>query len=112
MQFLQQYQEGKIFLQQIVTEKHGCAATNLQANIKAWRGRKHISAQDQEIQQCAFCCQNDVHTIWDFKGPILNYYKDHWQMVNIAWYCAMLEEKLEPTICSKHRGMLINCFTS
>jgi hypothetical protein len=29
-------------------------------------------------------------------------------MDNSAQYCAMLKEKVKPTICSKHRGMLTN----
>jgi hypothetical protein len=30
------------------------------------------------------------------------------QMVSSALYCAMTEEWLKPTVCSKCRGMLIN----
>jgi hypothetical protein len=44
----------------------------------------------------------------DFKGLILKHYQDHRQMVNSAQYCAMLEEEMKLTICSKHRGMLKN----
>jgi len=43
---------------------------------------------------------------WDFNGPIHKHYQDHGQTVNNAWYCAMLEEELKPTIHNKHRGML------
>jgi len=28
---------------------------------------------------------------WDFNGLILQHFKDHGQMVNSAWYCAMLK---------------------
>jgi len=45
---------------------------------------------------------------WDFNGSILEHYEDHGQTINTAWYCAMLEEDLKPTILSKHRGKLTN----
>jgi hypothetical protein len=35
---------------------------NLQANVKAWRG--NIIAQDQEIQNCAFCQQSDFDAVF------------------------------------------------
>jgi hypothetical protein len=46
------------------------------------------------------------HCLGTLKGPILKHYQDHGQMVNSSKYCAVLEEELEHTVCSKHRGML------
>jgi hypothetical protein len=45
---------------------------------------------------------------WDFNGTIFKHYHDHGQTVNSTRHCAMLEEELKPTICSKRRGVLIN----
>jgi len=58
---------------------------------------KCVIAQDQEIQKCAFCQQNDVDTVFFFTlmGPSLSTTKivdSH----SIASYCAMLEEEMKP----------------
>jgi hypothetical protein len=55
MEFLQQYFEGEVFLQQIVTGDKTwvchCEPANKCQSVE-W---KHIITQDQEIQKCAFC---------------------------------------------------------
>jgi hypothetical protein len=71
---------------------------------KAWR-ETHIIAQNQEIPSA---CKVMLTLLWDCNGLIHNHCQDHGKMVSSAWYCAMLEEKLKPTLYSKHRGMLMN----
>jgi len=43
-------------------------------------------------------------------GPILQHYQDHGQTISSAWYCALLEECLKPTIHSECRGMLTELY--
>jgi hypothetical protein len=83
MQFLRWYHEGEPFLQQIII-------------------------QDQQIHECAFCWHNDVDSVLHFNELILEHYQVYRQMVSSARYCAMFEEDLKPTVCSKCRGILTN----
>jgi hypothetical protein len=47
---------------------------------------------------------------WHFNVPILEHSQDHGQIVNSAWYYAVLEDESKPAICIKHRGMLTQLF--
>jgi hypothetical protein len=42
--------------------KHGCTTMNLLSKCQSM-GWKHVTAQDQEIQKCAFCWKSDVDTV-------------------------------------------------
>jgi len=45
---------------------------------------KYVIAQDQEIQKCYFCRQNDVDAVLRLNGPILEHYQERRQTVNSA----------------------------
>jgi hypothetical protein len=76
--------------------KRRCTTMNLLANVKAWSGT-HAITQDKEIQKYVFCQQSDVDTVL---GPKWAHPQDHNQIINGTCYCAMLGEKLKPTIHS------------
>jgi hypothetical protein len=65
MQFLLQYhEEGEAFLQWIVTGDETWMHHYEPASKRQKHGVEiHVMAQDQEIQNCAFCWQSDVHTV-------------------------------------------------
>jgi hypothetical protein len=84
--------------------KHGRTTMNLQANIKA-QSRNASPPRTKKFKSEPSVSKVMLMLFWDYDGPILKYYQDHGQMVNSAWYCAMLEEEKSPT-CSEHRQML------
>jgi hypothetical protein len=83
--------------------KHGCITVNLQTDVVPWSGNTS-HCPGLRILKCAFCQQSDVDTVL---GLLTGSSFSTTRVVdNNAWYCAMLEEELKPTIHNKHRGML------
>jgi hypothetical protein len=60
----------------------------------------HIT-QDQEIKS--------VPSAGKVILILLKYFQDHGQTVSSAWYCAVLEGKLKPTVHNKCRQMELFC---
>lgn len=58
------------------TVEHECTAMKMQINV-IYGAETHFITQDQELQNCAFCQQSDVHQ------------QDHGQSVIIAQCCVV-----------------------
>jgi hypothetical protein len=115
MQFLQHYhEEVEVFLQCIVisdeTWVHHCEPAGKHHSME-W---KHGSSpRTEKFKSMTFDGEMMLPLFWKFNGPIFKHSQNHGQMVNCAWYCAMLEEELKSSICNKCRRMLTNgCFAS
>jgi hypothetical protein len=88
--------------------KHGHTTMNLQANVKAWSGNRYHHPGTKKFRSVPSAGKMMWMLLWDFNRYIFEHYQDHGQMVNSAWYCALLEEELKPVIHNKLRGVVTN----
>jgi len=88
-------------LSQLIIWVHHCEPVNKCQSME-WRTKKFWSVSSVGMVM--------LKLLWDFNGPILEYYKNHGQMVNNPWYCAMLEEGFKPAICNTEECWLMELF--
>jgi hypothetical protein len=100
-------------LQWIVTGNeiwaHHCEYANKCQSME-W---KHMSLPRTKKFISVPCASKVILTLfWDFSGHILKRCQVHGQEVDSALYCAMLEEEMKPTVCSKCRRVadIQSCF--